>query len=100
MNTASFVRRTSSPSVAHAAWLSDMAASWRPNQDRRMAMVPTAAAASTTATSITKLWSPANDRPSKCGRPTCSAPPWPKTLLLWKNTAVMASAKAKVMRPR
>ena len=99
-NTASLVLVRSSPRVAQAAWLSDMAASWRPNQDRRRAMVPTAAAANTTAMSITKLRSPAKEMPSRWGRPTRRAPPWPKTLLLWKKTAVMASAKAKVMRPR
>ncbi len=46
-NTASFVRRTSRPSVAHAAWLSRMAARRRPNEPRRSASTPMATSANT-----------------------------------------------------
>ena len=74
MNTASFVRRTSSPRVAQAAWLSRMAASRRPNAPRRSASTPIATRANTIPQSTAKASLLTNDTPKTSRRPTVTGP--------------------------
>jgi len=78
VKTASFVHVRLMPRVTHANWLSAMATRRRPNEERRTASTPMAAAANTAAISTVNATLSWNTT-----RPTCSAPPFPKTALLW-----------------
>src|ERR1035437_166099 len=100
LNTTSLVVVRLSPRVAHAASLSFMADSTRPNGPRRMAERAAARRAKTTARKTTYerlvvIWIPKN-----VGRGILTEPLKPKAVGEGKNMSSMAAANARVARAR